>query len=57
MFNEPKKSPIQLTFKEIRDSKVNTRPLPRIDGLKLTISDRRAITPPHFAQAFYEANK
>jgi len=57
MFNEPKKNPVKLTAKEIRDSKVNTRPLPKIKGLKLTVRDRRAITPQGFAQAFYEANK
>lgn len=57
MFNEPQKRPIRLTAEEIRNSKVNTRPLPKIQGLKLTIRDRRAITPSGFAQAFFEANK
>ena len=54
-FNEPKKNPVELNEKEIRDSRVNTRPLPKIKGL--TIGDRRAITPQGFAKAFFEANK
>lgn len=54
-FNEPRKSPVVLTEKEIKDSKVNTRPLPKIKGL--SIADRRAITPRGFAEAFYKANK
>lgn len=53
-FNEPKKSLVVLTEKEIRDSRVNTRPLPKIKGL--TVAARRAITPAGFAQAFYKAN-
>lgn len=54
-YNEPRKRPVVLTEKEIRDSRLNTRPLPKIPGL--TVADRRAITPPGFAKAFYEANK
>jgi hypothetical protein len=54
-YNEPCKKPVVLTEKEIKDSRVNTRPLPKIPGL--TVADRRAITPPGFARAFYEANK
>jgi hypothetical protein len=54
-FNEPKKNPVILTAKEIKDSRVNTRPLPKIKGL--TVADRRAITPAGFAVAFYQANK
>ncbi len=54
-FNEPTKKPVVLTEKEIEDSRVNTRPLPKIKGL--TVADRRAITPAGFAQAFYKANK
>ncbi len=54
-FNEPKKNPVELTEDEIARSRVNTRPLPKIKGL--TVADRRAITPPGFAKAFFEANK
>lgn len=54
-FNEPKKKPVTLTEKEIKDSRVNTRPLPKIPGL--SVADRRAITSPGFAEAFYKANK
>jgi len=54
-FNEPKKNPVVLTEKEIKDSRVNTRPLPKIKGL--SVADRRAITPRGFALAFYESNK
>ena len=53
-YNEPKKKPIELSKKEIRDSRFNTRPLPKIKGL--TVAERRAITPPGFAKAFFEAN-
>lgn len=54
-FNEPRKSPVVLTKKEIDDSRVNTRPLPKIKGL--SVADRRAITPPGFANAFFKANQ
>ena len=54
-YNEPKKKPVILTEKEIRDSRVNTRLLPKIKGL--SVADRRAITPSCFAKAFFEANK
>lgn len=53
-FNEPSKNPVSLTEKEIKDSRVNTRPLPKIKGL--SVAGRRAITPPGFARAFFEAN-
>lgn len=56
-FNLPTKKPIVLSQKEIEDSKVNTRPLPKIDGRKLTVADRRAITPQGFSNAFFKANK
>lgn len=55
MFNEPKKNPVKLTKKEIKDSRVNTRPLPKIKGL--SVAERRAITPAGFARAFYKANQ
>ncbi len=54
-FKEPTKKPVTLTTKEIHQSKQNTRPLPKIKGL--SVADRRAITPPGFAQAFFRANK
>lgn len=54
-FNEPKKKSVILTKKEIQNSRVNTRPLPKIRGL--SVADRRAITPQGFAEAFYQANK
>lgn len=54
-YNEPRKKIVILTRKEIKDSKVNTRPLPKIKGL--SVADRRAITPAGFAKAFFEANK
>lgn len=53
-FNELKKKPVVLTEKEIKDSRVNTRPLPKIKGL--SVADRRAITPRGFAEAFYKVN-
>lgn len=54
-FNIPKKKPVKLTEKEIAKCKINNRDLPKIKGL--TQADKRAITPPEFAQAFYKANK
>ena len=55
MFREPKKKPIKLTKQQIMQSRVNTRPLPKITGL--SVAARRAITPLGFAEAFFEANK
>ncbi len=54
-FNKLRKKPVVLTEKEIKNSKVNTRPLPKVKGL--SIADRRAITPAGFAQAFFKANQ
>lgn len=54
-FNPPTKKPVVLTEKEIKDSRVNTRPLAKMPGL--SVADRRAITPAGFANAFYKANK
>lgn len=54
-YNEPRKKIVVLTKKEIRDSRVNTRPLPKMKGL--SVADRRAITPAGFAKAFFKANK
>lgn len=56
-FNQPRKKPVVLTEKEIYQSKVNARPLPKIKDLKLSVADRRAITSQGFANAFYRANK
>ncbi len=61
-FNMPRQSPVELSKEELRQSRVNTRPLPKLPkGYVLTnekpIQARRAITPAGFAKAFYEANK
>ena len=56
-FNEPKKNPISLNQQELYQSRVNTRPLPKIDGIKLTTAERRAITPAGFARAFFKVNQ
>ncbi|HEY0140387.1 MAG TPA: hypothetical protein VGF48_05790 [Thermoanaerobaculia bacterium] len=37
-------------------SRRNIRSLPTVEGMKLTRADRRAITPPGFAKAFFKAN-
>lgn len=60
-FNLPKKKPIKLTTEEIKQSRVNTRPLPKLpEGYKPVVENnvqaRRAMTPQGFAQAFYKAN-
>ena len=54
-FNIPKFNRVDLTDEQKHHSKMNTRPLPDIKGL--TTADKRAITPPGFAKAFYGANK
>lgn len=54
-FNLPVKQPV-LIGEELRWSKNNTRPLPKIEGMKLNVAARRSITPPNFARAFFEAN-
>jgi hypothetical protein len=62
MFNEPKKSPIQLNEQELLASRNNTRKLPPIpkdyqpDGKMKPVQIRRSITPPGFANAFFRAN-
>lgn len=61
-YNLPKESPISLDQQEIFESRNNTRPLPPIpEGYKRPhdlnqTAIRRSITPPNFAQAFFEAN-
>lgn len=56
-YNAPKKKLVTLTEEEILASRNNTRPLPKILGMKLTVAARRAITPAGFATAFFVANK
>lgn len=67
-FNNPKKNPVKLTNKQKELHKTNSQPLPKFDWIKskdihpeqigkLTMSERRAITPEGFAKAFFEANK
>jgi len=53
-FNEPKKSPIE-TDKPKFDKLLTKEIYPEFYG-KLTRQERRAITPPGFAQAFFDAN-
>jgi len=56
-FNLPKKNPVILNQKELWQSKQNSRKLPRIsDFTGSKQADRRAITPPGFAKAFFQAN-
>jgi len=61
-FNEPKKNPVEFVKDYIHTIGVSGKPLKKFDMLltfygKLTRQERRAITPPGFAKAFYEANK
>jgi len=61
-FNLPKKKPIKLTDRELRDSRQNSRFLPKLpEGYQpiaeSNIQARRAITPKGFALAFFKANK
>ena len=70
-FNLPRKNPVELTDEQKRLHKTNSQPLAKymkFDRLKtrdihgeyygqLTRTERRAITPRGFAQAFFEANK
>lgn len=53
-FNIPKFSPCRLSPEEIHAMKQNTR---KLSDVGLSVADRRAIAPPHFAQAFFEANR
>ncbi len=63
MFNQPKKSPIQLNEAELLASRNNTRKLPPIpedyarDTSMKSVQIRRSVTPPGFAKAFMEANR
>lgn len=57
-FNVPKKNPCKLSEEQIARCKINNRKLPSISQITSNKqSARRAITPPGFARAFYEANK
>ncbi len=57
-FKVPKHKPVQLTEEEVARCKDNTRKLPSIsDFTGSKQKARRAITPPGFAKAFFEANK
>jgi hypothetical protein len=61
-FNEPKKNPIQLTKEEKYKFGRHSQSVPELpEGYKWGDLNKRAaaraITPPKFAQAFYEANK
>ena len=57
-FNIPKKNPIDLDENQLARCKINNRKLPNIsDFTGSKQSARRAITPPGFAKAFYEANQ
>ena len=56
-FNEPKKSPVSLTEEQAAFCKTNSRKLPSISDITGSKQvDRRAITPPGFAKAFFKAN-
>lgn len=55
-FNRPRKHPVTLSKLELHQSNRNSRPLPVVPGKRLTVADRRAITPPGFASAFFKAN-
>jgi len=57
-FNTPKKNPTMLIDFEIEQCSQNTRLLPSIsDFTGSKQATRRAVTPPGFAQAFFEANR
>ena len=54
-FNEPKKNPIKCTKPKF--DKLTTKEIHGEYYGKLTRTERRAITPKGFAQAFFEANQ
>jgi len=57
-FNIPKKKPYILTLEEKYLCSQNSRKLPNISGIKGSRQKaRRAITPPGFAQAFFDSNR
>ena len=56
-FTLPTKNPIDLNQEELALCSTNNRKLPSISDLTGSgQAAKRAITPPHFAQAFFEAN-
>lgn len=57
-FNIPNKTPVKLDEETKAKCKTNSRKLPSISGTTGSKQkDRRAITPPCFAKAFYKVNK
>ncbi len=57
-FEIPKKNPVDLNQQELYECSQNSRKLPSISDFTGSKQiSRRAITPPGFAKAFYEANK
>ena len=52
-FTNPKQRPVEVSDEMRKRLAINNRPLPKIAG---TQADRRAVTPPGFARAFFEAN-
>ena len=54
-FKEPKKNTVELDDETKALCAINSRKLPKIEGLNQAA--RRAITPAGFARAFFEANK
>ena len=54
-FNEPKKNPIKCNMPKF--DKMKSKDIHSEKFGELSRKDRRAITPPGFAKAFYEANK
>lgn len=53
-FGEPKKAPVSISPEMRKRLATNTRPLPKMPNY--TVAERRALTPPGFARAFFEAN-
>ena len=57
-FNLPKNSPVDLNQTEMQLAYTNSRKLPSISDITgSSQADKRALTPPGFARAFYEANQ
>ncbi len=57
-FSEPVKNPVELNQQELDLMSTNSRKLPSIsDFAGSKQADKRAITPPGFAQAFFKANR
>ncbi len=57
-FNNPKKNPVDLNQEELDLMRQNNRKLQTVSNTnKGSLSERRSITPPGFAQAFFKANQ